>query len=46
MTATNEAGQSQRAFDYYVNSDNSKQFGIMSFFVLEHGKIGVDGYED
>lgn len=46
VTATNEAGQSQRAFDYYVNSDNSKQFGIMSFFVLEDGKIGVDGYED
>ena len=46
VTATNEAGQSQRAFDYYVNNDNSKQFGIMSFFVLEDGKIGVDGYED
>ncbi len=44
VTATNEAGQSQRAFDYYVNSDNSKQFGIMSLS-LKMENWG-DGYED
>ncbi|MFQ9291646.1 MAG: hypothetical protein ACLR3O_05960 [Streptococcus sp.] len=47
VTATNEAGQSQRAFDCTMSIviiQNNLVF--MSFFVLEDGKIGVDGYED
>lgn len=45
VTASNEQGFSQRAFDFYINKDNSKQFGILSFYVLEDGKIGAESYE-
>lgn len=46
ITATNESGEKQYAFDYYVSSDNVKRFGIESFFVTEDGSIEEDVYEE
>ena len=45
VTATNSDGVSQRAFDNYI-TDDEKFYGIMSFYVLENGKIREETYEE
>ena len=41
VTATNESGKSQTAFDYYV-IDEGKVYGTKCFYVLEDGTIEED----
>ena len=45
VTATNEAGESRDAFDYYV-TEAGKHFGVKSFFIQSDGKISEDVYEE
>lgn len=39
VTATNESGYSQRAFDYYVDTKSVKHYGVMCFYVDEYGGV-------
>ena len=45
VTATNEAGETRHAFDYYV-TEVGKHFGVKSFFIQSNGKISEDVYEE
>lgn len=45
VTATNEAGKTRHAFDYYV-TEVGKHFGVKSFFIQSNGKISEDVYEE
>lgn len=45
VTATNEAGETCHAFDYYV-TEVGKHFGVKSFFIQSNGKISEDVYEE
>ena len=45
VTATNEAGETRHAFDYYV-TEAGKHFGVKSFFIQSDGKISEDVYEE
>lgn len=45
VTAQNESGQTQGAFDYYRSADGEKQSGIKCFFVSDDGTIQEDTYE-
>lgn len=45
ITATNESGQTQTAFDYYV-TDEGKEYGIKCFYVLDDGRIAEDIYDE
>lgn len=46
VTAANESGRRQGAFDYYVNSDSVKIYGTKCFFVTADGSIQEDAYEE
>lgn len=43
VTAINDAGYRQNAFDYYV-TESAKNYGIKCFYVLEDGTIEEDVY--
>ena len=43
VTATNESGYTQTAFDYY-NSDRGKEYGMVCFWIMEDGSIVLDTY--
>lgn len=45
VMATNEAGETRHAFDYYV-TEVGKHFGVKSFFIQSNGKISEDVYEE
>ena len=45
IQATNESGQTQDAFDYYI-TDSGKHFGMKCFYVNEDGSISEDIYEE
>lgn len=45
VTATNESGYTQMAFDYY-HSDRGKEYGTKCFWVTQDGQIQVDTYEE
>ena len=45
VTAQNESGYSQTAFDYYV-TDIGKHYGVKCFYVLEDGTVEEDVYEE
>ena len=45
ITATNESGYTQTAFDYYY-ADGGKQYGVKCFYVDAKGNIVEDTYED
>ncbi|MDD2958082.1 MAG: CotH kinase family protein [Lachnospiraceae bacterium] len=45
ITAKNESGQEQTAFDYYI-TDAGKQYGMLCFYVGEDGEIRRDEYEE
>ena len=45
VTATNEAGETRHAFDYYV-TEVGKHFGVKSFFIQSNGKSSEDVYEE
>lgn len=44
VKATNASGESQYAFDYYVNSNDDKVSGVKSFFVNANGTVSEDVY--
>ncbi|HAX58339.1 MAG TPA: spore coat protein CotH [Eubacterium sp.] len=46
MTAKNESGIEQRAFDYYVASGNQVIHGVKCFFVMPDGSVQEDVYEE
>ena len=46
ITSENEAGISQRAFDYYVTVDSMTMYGVKCFFVMPDGSIEEDVYEE
>lgn len=46
MTAKNESGIEQRAFDYYVASGNQVIHGVKCFFVMPDGSVREDVYEE
>ena len=46
VTAQNESGYTQTAFDYYVTEDIGKHYGVKSFYIFEDGTIGEDIYEE
>ena len=41
VTAKNTSGCSQTAFDYYVDTEYVKHYGMMCFYVLEDGEVIV-----
>ncbi len=43
VTATNESGYKQKAFNYYVDTDYIKHFGIICFYVTEDGGVELGG---
>ena len=45
VSATNTAGYTQDAFDYYV-TDEGKSYGMKCFYVTEDGQIEEDVYEE
>lgn len=45
VTATNESGKSQTAFDYYV-VESQKTYGTKCFYVLADGTIEEDIYDE
>lgn len=45
VRATNTAGYTQDAFDYYV-TDEGKSYGMKCFYVTEDGQIEEDVYEE
>ena len=45
VRATNTAGYTQDAFDYYV-TDEGKNYGMKCFYVTEDGQIEEDVYEE
>lgn len=45
VIATNSDGKSQAAFEQY-RVDTTSLFGVLSFYVMEDGKIKVDVYEN
>lgn len=45
VQATNEAGKSQYAFDYYV-TDEGKAYGMRCFYVTAEGTVEVEVYEE
>lgn len=45
IRATNESGQTQDAFDYYV-TDEGKNFGMKCFYITEDGTVKEDVYEE
>lgn len=45
VTAENESGFTQTAFDYYVTEDG-KQYGVKCFYILEDGSVAEDVYEE
>lgn len=46
VKAVNESGKEQYAFDYYVTSSSQKHYGIISFYVMPDGSIGVEENEE
>ncbi len=46
VTAKNESGKEQTAFDYYVTTESQKKYGVFCFYVLQDGSIGVEIYEE
>jgi spore coat protein H len=46
VTATDSAGKSQTAFDYYVTTDSVKIFGVKCFYVLADGSVQEPSYEE
>lgn len=45
VTAKNESGYSQFAFDYYV-TDQGKVYGVKCFYILADGRIAEDIYDE
>lgn len=45
IRATNESGESQDAFDYYV-TEKGKNFGMKCFYINRDGTVGEDVYEE
>lgn len=45
VTATNESGYRQVAFDCY-HSDRGKEYGMICFWITDDGQIQVDTYEE
>lgn len=45
IRATNESGQTQDAFDYYV-TDRGKHFGMRCFYINEDRTVSEDVYEE
>lgn len=46
VKATNSAGQSQYAFDYYVTSKSRKATGVKAFYINADNTISEDKYEE
>ena len=46
VTAKNESGYEQTAFDYYSAGGSRHIYGVKCFFVLEDGSIWEDVYEE
>lgn len=46
VKATNASGRSQYAFDYYMSSRSTKEFGVKCFYVLQDGSIQEEVYEE
>lgn len=46
VTAKNESGYEQTAFDYYSSGGDERVYGVKCFFVLEDGSIWEDVYEE
>ena len=44
VKSVNESGKEQYAFDYYLDVEDEKNFGIISFYVAQDGGIG--GWEN
>lgn len=45
ITATNQSGYTQTAFDYYY-ADGGKKYGVKCFYIDENGNVLEDIYED
>ena len=46
VKSVNESGKEQYAFDYYVTQQSEKKYGIMCFYVMLDGSIGVQENEE
>lgn len=46
VKATNESGQEQYAFDYYLTPESQRVYGTKCFYVLDDGSIVEETYED